>query len=171
MNTYKLIDTFVAKVRAATVPIRPQENAWIFQRLEERLPKRLPQSLEHLLSRYSFPKSDFCGVTLFGWSPGLEPNEYFDAATKLKNSLSELLLPAGYFQIGRPDTGSFDAVCLDMRMNAQNREYPTVLADHEDILYNNRVKISRALWPSFRDLLLTAVESTDAEIYWEEPLT
>jgi hypothetical protein len=74
----------------------------------------------------------------------LPPNE---------GSLSELLLPAGYVQIGRPDTGNFDAICFDLNAAKQNRECRIVRADHEEILCNFRVTITGELWPSFTNLL------------------
>ena len=80
-------------------------------------------------------------------------------ASAIKGSLSELLLPAGYFQIGRPDTGSFDAICFDLNDGKQNREHGIVLADHEEILSNGRVKICSQVWPSFRQFLEAAVEA------------
>ena len=73
-------------------------------------------------------------------SSGPASTELLEVATSRKGSLSELLLPAGYFQIGRPDTGSFDAICFVMNTQAQNREYRIVLADHEEILSNLRVR-------------------------------
>jgi hypothetical protein len=60
-----------------------------------------------------------------------------------------MLLPAGYIQIGRPDTGNFDAICFDANAKASNREYPVVRIDHEEILCNWRVKVVQEVWPSF----------------------
>ena len=85
--------------------------------------------------------------------------ELLEVASPQKGSLSELLLPAGYFQIGRPDTGSFDAVCFDMNTQKQNREYRIVLADHEEILCTSKVKIRSELWASFRKFLEIIVNS------------
>jgi len=73
--------------------------------------------------------------------------------------LSELLLSAGYFQVGRPDAGSFDTVCFDMNIRKQNREYRIVLADHEEILCNSTVKIRSEQSASFRKFLETIVNS------------
>jgi hypothetical protein len=59
-----------------------------------------------------------------------------EEASATKGSLSEVLLPARYVQIGRPDTGSFDAICFDSNEPAQDREYRIVQVDHEEILCN-----------------------------------
>jgi hypothetical protein len=153
----ELVDAFVSRLDARGVTIRPDDNTLRLQDLEARLPRRLPQSFESLLSRYSFPTFDTSGISFFGWEP--ESTELSEVASPTKGSLSELLLPAGYFQIGRPDTGSFDAICFDMNDRNQNREHGIVLADHEEILCNLRVKIRSQVWPSFRKLLDTVVRS------------
>ena len=46
-----------------------------------------------------------------------------------------------------------------MNTQKQNREYRIVLADHEEILRDLRVKIRSELWPSFRKFLETSVNS------------
>jgi len=131
--TDKRMESFAWKVKALGVPIREEDNKSRLGRFEEKLPKRLPQSLASFLSRYSFPVFDVGGISLFGWDSN--SNAYTEEASAAKGSLSELLLPAGYVQIGRPDTGDFDAVCFDLNEHNQNREYRIVQVDHEDILW------------------------------------
>jgi hypothetical protein len=150
-KTDELVDAFASKLQARGVIIRRDDNTLRLQDLEAKLPKRLPQSFESLLSRYSFQSFDASGISFFSWGSG--STEFPAVASPQKGSLSELLLPAGYFQIGRPDTGSFDAICFDMSMWKQNREYRIVLANHEEILCNMRVKIRSELWPSFHKLV------------------
>ena len=43
--------------------------------------------------------------------------------------VSELLIPAGYVQIGRPDTGDFDAICFDLNHQAQDQAACEVLTE------------------------------------------
>ena len=150
-NTDALVDAFASKVKAQGVAIHPENNASRLQDLEAKIPKRLPPSFETFLSRYSFPPFDASGISFFGWGP--TSKEFCGLTSPHKDPLSELLGPAGYFQIGRPDTGSFDAICFDMNGEKQNREYRIVLADHEEIVCNSRIKIRAELWPSFRKLL------------------
>ena len=108
--TDKLIDSFAAMLKEHCVPIRAEENTSRLRLFEDKLPKRLPQSFQSFLSRYSFPAFDVLGITLFAWDS--ESNAYVVEASAAEGSLSELLRPAGYVQIGRPDTGDFDAVCF-----------------------------------------------------------
>src|ERR1700731_1396998 len=111
-NTDRLIDSFAAMVKSRGVPIRPDDNASRLRMFEEKLPKRMPQSFESFLSRYSFPAFDVLGITQFGWDS--DSNPFIEEASAAKGSLSELLIPAGYVQMGRPDTGDFDAICFDL---------------------------------------------------------
>lgn len=72
-------------------------------------------------------------------------------------------------QIGRPDTGNFDAICFDLNQKVQNCESRIVQIDHEDVLCNWKVRISGELWPSFVKLMEGAVTLSDPRVYWEEP--
>ncbi len=155
-------------VKYRGVPIRAEDNTTRLLMLEEKLPKRMPQSFASFLSRYSFPTFDVLGITLFEWES--DANKYIVEASAPKNSLSELLIPAGYVQIGRPDTGDFDAICFDFNRQPQNREYRVVQVDHEDILCNWKLRVTRELWPSFIKLVETALSSDDPRVYYEEPI-
>jgi hypothetical protein len=156
--TSQLIGRFAAKLRGSGVSIRPDDNREQLHAFEAHLPKRLPQTFTALLAAYSFSSFHLGGIAFFGWGAG--NSDFSGVAPPLKGSLSELLLPAGYIQFGRPDTGSFDAVCFKVSGN-QNREYSIVVADHEEILCNFRVKIRQELWPSFRKLVEHVVSSQE----------
>jgi hypothetical protein len=145
------------------VPIRAEDNTGRLHTFEEILAERLPQSFESLLSRYSFPAFDVLGITLFGWDP--DSNNYIVEALAPKNSLSESLIPAGYVQIGRPDTGDFDAICFDFNHQAQNREYRVVQVDHEGILCNWEVPVTEERWPSFIKFVKSALSGGDPQVY------
>jgi hypothetical protein len=165
MSTAQLIDSFAAMVEERGVPIRAEDNASRLRMFEEKLAKRMPLSFESFLARYSFPAFDVLGITFFEWNS--DSNKYIVEASAPKNSLSELLIPAGYVQIGRPDTGDFDAVCFDLNHQAQNREYRVVQVDHEEILCNWRVRVTGELWPSFIKLVESALSSDDPQVYYE----
>jgi|SRR5579862_76573 len=149
-STDRLVDSFASKLKSQGVHITRANNSALLEKLEARLPKRLPQSFESLLLRHCFPPFDAGGITFFGWES--DSSELFHVLPPNEGTLSELLLPAGYIQIGRPDTGDFDAVCFDLNAAKQNRESRIVRADHEEILCNSRVRIVGELWPSFSNL-------------------
>ena len=127
--TDKLIETFASKLSSLGLPIREEDNKTRMELSEAKLPRRLPQSFAWFLSRYSFPACDLAGSALFGWESA--STAYIEEALAPKGSLSELLIPAGYVQIGQPDTGSFDAVCFDLNEPRQNRECRIVNVDQE----------------------------------------
>ena len=165
-TTEQLMDSFAAMLMYRGVPIRGEDNATRLLALEEQLPKRMPQSFESFLARYSFQEFDVLGVTLFEWES--DSNKYIVEASAPKGSLSELLIPAGYVQIGRPEGGSFDAICFDLNQQAQNREYRVVQVDHEGILCNWKVRVTGELWPSFVKLAESALSSDDPQVYYEK---
>jgi hypothetical protein len=162
-----LVESFVAKLEECSVPVRKEDNGLRLELFQKKLPKRLPQSFEYFLSRYSFPSFDAGGISLFAWESDL--NGYTEEATAVKGSLSELLLPAGYVQIGRPDTGNFDAVCFDLNEGRQNQEYRIVRIDHEQILCNWRVRVSGELWPSFIKFADAVISNAESRVYYERP--
>jgi hypothetical protein len=161
-----LIDAFASKLNESGVPIEQRDNAGLLNDFESLLPKRLPQSFASFLSRYSFPQFDVGRISLFAWES--ESNEFHAEALATKGSLSELMLPAGYVQIGRPAGGNFDAVCFDLNTSKQNREYRIVQIDHEDILCKWRVTVVGELWPSFRALVERALSSSECRIFYED---
>jgi SUKH superfamily protein len=155
-------------VKTLGVPIHEQDNTSRLELFEKKLSKCLPQSFATFLAQYSFPTFDVLGISLFGWDS--DANSYVQEASAARGSLSELMLPAGYVQIGRPDTGDFDAVCFDLNDQKQNREHRIVQIDHEDILCNWKVRVSGELWPSFIKLMECALASADPRVYYEDPI-
>jgi hypothetical protein len=149
-STDRIIDSFVSKLQSRGVRVEKADNSARLEKLGAGLPKKLPQSFESFLLRYSFPPFDAGGIAFFGWES--DASELFHVLPPNEGSLSELLLPAGYVQIGRPDTGNFDAICLDLNSAKQNRECRIVRTDHEEILCNFRVTITGEVWPSFTNL-------------------
>src|SRR5690349_12038094 len=115
----RLIDSFVSKLESRGVRIEKADNSALVRKLEEGLPKRLPRSFASFLSRFSFAPFDAGGIEFFGWGP--DSSKIFEILPPNKGTLSELLLPLGYIQIGQPDTGDFDAICFDTNMAKQNR--------------------------------------------------
>jgi hypothetical protein len=164
----ELIDSFAAMLKHRGVQIREENNLTRLRMFHQKLPKRLPQSFAAFLSRYSFRTFDVSGVSFFAWDS--DQNPYTQEASAAKGSLSELLRPAGYVQIGRPDTGDFDAICFDLNEKRQNREYRIVRVDHEEILCNRKVRVSDELFPSFIMLAASALASDDPRLRYEEPL-
>lgn len=149
--TDQLIDLFAARLKESGVAIQPEDNSSRLAELEATLPKRMPASYESFLSRFSFLTFEAAGIEFFGWDSTSAPSA--DMIPMARRDMSKVLASAGYVQIGRLDTGSYDPICFDLNSPEQNREYRIVQADHEQVLQWSRVKILRELWPSFRKMV------------------
>ncbi len=126
---------------------------WI-EDFEKKLPKVLPRSFRSLVTRYSFQSFDLRGITFFGNSGGSKDNfNDLVVACFADKHLTETLLPSGYVQIGRPDTGDYDPICFDTKKSKQNREYSIVRIDHEEVLCNYRIKVTAEIASSFLALI------------------
>ena len=166
--TDKLIEAFASKLMSLGVPIREDENKTRMDLLEAKVAKAVA-AIVRLVSwrRVLFLPCDVAGISLFAWQS--DSSLYIEEASARKGSLSELLIPAGYVQIGQPDTGSFDAVCFDLKEQRQNRECRIVQVDHEDILCNWRVRVSGELWPSFIKLVEGVLSGAEPQVFYEDP--
>jgi hypothetical protein len=71
------------------------------------------------------------------------------------------LIKNGYVQLAKAMGGHYDPVCFDSS-SRKNRDYRIVKIDHEEILCNYRIKVVSEIAPSFRALVLQAVERASA---------
>jgi hypothetical protein len=147
----QLIDLFVARLKASGVAVRQEDNSSRLTQLQAKLPKRMPQSYESFLSRYSFVPFDTGGITLFGWDSTSAVD--IDMIPLAERDMSKELVSAGFVQIGQLETRSYDPICFDLNSQRNNRECRIVQADHEQILQWSRIKVLREVWPSFRKLV------------------
>lgn len=164
MNIHEWVDAFVDKVNATPlcfpdfapdiwedqvpedgrISLAIEERRVLVERLEKKLQHRFPKSFRSLLYRYTFPPFDVLGVVLFGWngnSKHLQDNLLLSIFADAH--LSQVLLTNGYIQIGRPDTGNYDAICFD------TNKYSIVRIEHENVLIHDRIVITDSIAPSF----------------------
>lgn len=165
-STQNLVVALVNKLRLHGLDITEADNQSRLKALESELPRRLPNSFSALLSRYSFPSFAVRGFFLFDW--GKDGNSLANEAAAPKGSLSEVLRPAGFVQIGRLDPFNWDAVCFDLNDRRQNRECRIVLIDHEQILCNRKTRVLETLCSSFIDLANRVIkdENLRVEMNW-----
>jgi hypothetical protein len=148
-----IIDGFAEALGSRGIDIhRVEAPRWVTE-VESALPKGLPRSYQSLIRRYSFPAFELDGVMLFGNTESGNESDLASHVRPDKGTLQEVLLPAGYVQIGRPDTGDFDAICFDTNVKVNNREYPVVRIDHEQILCNWRITVVEQVWLSFYSIV------------------
>jgi hypothetical protein len=105
MASGKLIDDFVTTLLANGTRIEPRNNAVLAAEFEHQLGRRLPSSYRSLIARYEFAAFDIGGITLYGTERGDE----YEAVPRISfrdRALYDVIGPAGFLPIGRPDTGS-----------------------------------------------------------------
>ena len=78
---------------------------------------------------------------------------FFDLSVKLfaDKGMSPVLLEKGLVQFGNPYWYNYDPACFDTTRRSKGGECPIVQVDHEEILCNDRVRITAELFPSFRE--------------------
>ncbi|MDQ3917562.1 MAG: SMI1/KNR4 family protein [Acidobacteriota bacterium] len=151
MNVDPVIDEFVAHVDPpGEIFRRVGSTPWV-EPLESKLPRRFPVSFRSLITRYTFPAFDACGLSFFSNTGGDSPEELGVAIFK-DAAVAGATLGVGFIQFARPESGSYDPVCFDARRAASNREYPVVRLDHEDILCRGGVRGLRVVAGSFYHL-------------------
>jgi hypothetical protein len=105
---------------------------------EERLVLELPYPwlFRQLVDVHSFVAFDLGDVRVFSNLRGEEDN--------LEDLLHDrFLIPplvdAGFLPFARPEGGSYDPICFDVRQCSKGVDAPIVLMDHESILTHKRV--------------------------------
>lgn len=148
MNVHELIDDFVSVVDpSGNIFRRVYEAPWI-DALELTLKLRLPVSFRSLVARYVFLTFDAGGISFFA-NTGVVSMAELSAAIFKDRIIAEASLRAGYIQFGRPEGGSYDPICFNAARSSSNREFPIVRLDHEEILCNDRIRVSRTVSDSF----------------------
>ena len=138
MNIHDSIDAFVKVVDpSATIFRRIDIAPWI-ESLEKLLPKRFPVSYGSLITRYSFSAFDAGGIHFFA-NTGDQSLDELSVAIFQDPHIAQMTHANGFILFARPEGGSYDPICFDTRRSANNREYPIVRLNHEDILCRNEI--------------------------------
>jgi hypothetical protein len=123
--------------------------SWI-DTVEHRFGLSLPPVFRFLLTHFMFEEFDIGGVTIFANLGDGSPMD-ITAAPFADRYMSPWLISRGFVQIGRPDTGSYDPVCLAVCGSTTDPEI--VRFDHEDILQERTKVTVERLAASFLELL------------------
>jgi hypothetical protein len=138
MNIHDLVDQFVKVVDPVGTIFRGIDSAPWVEPLQQRLPRRFPVSFGSLVTRYAFPAFDAGGITFFA-NTGDQLLDELAVAIFNDPNIAHVTHAAGFIQFARPESGSYDPICFDARRSANNREYPIVRLNHEDILCRNEI--------------------------------
>jgi hypothetical protein len=145
----------VAARRRLGISIAPITTAPWVDELERILPHRLPATFRSLVGRYRFPPLTVGEVDLFANLGTREPSELVVACMR-DPGIWAVVLRNGLLPIGRPSSGSYDPICLNLREHTKAGDSPVVQIDHEAILVRRDIQVVRTVAGGFVDMLLTA---------------
>lgn len=148
MNVGELIDQFVVLIDPGRGIFRKVESAPWIDALETKLPRRLPASFRSLVTRYAFSSFEAGGLNFFA-NKGDDSQDELSVAIFHDQFIADATLKSGYIQFARPAGGGYDPICFDARHSVNNREFPIVRLDHEDILCRERIRSVATLSDSF----------------------
>jgi hypothetical protein len=153
-NTDALVDKFTRALAEKGVPIiQSTEINWI-DRLTSILPTKYPQSFMSFITRYVFDEFTVSKITFFANHGSKDSNELINAIPK-DSIIFKTTTANGFLQFARPSTGSYDPICFDFRKRSNDKEYPVVRLNHEEILQFKRIKIVERLYSSLPELMQT----------------
>ena len=156
MNLRESIDRFVEIALQSGATIAPIKQApWIIE-LEAKLPARFPASFLSLVTRYQFAPFEIGGIEFFA-NRGLDDREEMAVAIFRDPFISSKTMANGFVQFARPADGWYDPICFDTNVRAQNREYPIVRIDHEQILSFDRIGKPQTIAPSFFQFVVDVI--------------
>ena len=120
--------------------IQPISNAPWIESLEQKLPTRLPSSFHYFVTHYRYANFEVGDISFF---PNTGEDTYDELVIAMFQDvyMSPFLLKNGLIQFGRRAGGHYDPICFDLKPKAQNREFPIVQIDHEEILCNSRLRV------------------------------
>ncbi len=129
--------------------ILPRDLLKSTEKIQSKLPKKLPEPYFSLISRYAFPGFEIEPIFFFA---NTGENNLWELTKKMFSDefMSSFLLKNGFIQFGNPAYRSYDPVCFDCRQGLKNTsEYPIVQIDHEGILIREKIVVVKEIAPSF----------------------
>ena len=164
MRLHPVVDQFAMRLEAAGIMLGAIDGAPWIDALEREFGRRLPASFAGLVRRYAFRPFEWGPLLFFGNSEAADPFNLHVAATS-DPAISRATRQAGLIQIGRPATGHYDPICLDLR--ASDREPSIVRLDHEAILIKEQVKVTTQIAPSLGTLVESLIAGGRAPALFE----
>jgi hypothetical protein len=135
-------------------PVRAETDPSCLEDIYASLPGRFPRLYEQLVLSYRWAEVDLRTYTLLANPAG----EGLNLLLK-QIRIFDILEANGYLQFAKGPDVDYDPVCFDLGQRRQGGDCPIVKLDHEEILCHSRIKKVAELAPSFRDLVLTTIET------------
>lgn len=121
------------------------------------LPAKFPRLYEQLVLSYRWERSDLGLVTLLANPVGPDLTGLQNEILRDKK-LSQVCLNNGFIQFGFTASGVYDPVCFDTK-GAKRTDYGIVSLAHENLLCNERIKITSKLANSFDDFVIAVIKA------------
>src|SRR5688572_6068197 len=140
MDPEAIVSTFIEVVRRHGGTISPRTSPSVTGELEKRLSFRLPYCYRCLIDNYEFLPSEIGSLEFFGAFGAKDDPDDISCRLFLDPALVSILLPGRLFHFARPNTGSYDPVCVDLSTPG-SIDGPVVILDHEAILCDSKVRV------------------------------
>lgn len=118
---------------------------------EQRVGGKVPDLFAQLILNYRWNSAE-CEWVAFLPNPSTDGLAGLAKEVERDQVLFAALKATGMVQMGRPVTGSYDAVCFDTR-RTRDRDCPIVRISHETALQFGKVSIAEEMAPSFTALV------------------
>ncbi len=156
-NTEYIVDKFAARLAQEGISIsRSKEINWI-DSLTSILPTKYSPSFMSLISRYAFDEFTAGKIAFFANRGSEDSTELINAISRDK-IIFKTTIDNGFLHFARPSTGSYDPICFDIRKRRNDKEYPVVRLDHEEILQFERIKVIEPVYSSLYEMMKAYVE-------------
>jgi len=156
-NTDSIVDKFTATLAHNGILIAQSKDINWIDHLISILPAKYPPSFMSLITRYTFDEFTADKISFFANHGSADSEELINAIPNDK-FIFKTTITNGFLQFALPSTGSYDPLCFDIRKRKNNKEYPVVRLDHEEILQFERIKIVEPLYSSLIEMMQAYVE-------------
>lgn len=138
-------------------PIKVDADPELLTAIYSKLPARFPPLFESLILSYRWAEIDLQSCRLVANPPGSNLNGLLEQMSKDPHLWSPLIR-GGYIRFGMGTDADYDPVCFDLSSRAGNGDYRIVKIDHEEILCNDRVRVTNEVASSFEQLMIDTID-------------
>jgi hypothetical protein len=155
MYSDQIVSTFVEAARCHGGTISPRTSPSVSAELEARLSFRLPHFYRKLIDSYEFLPFAIGSVEFFGAFGSRDDPDDIECRLFRDPIFVSVLVPVRLFHFARPDTGSYDPVCVCLSTPG-SIDGPVVTLDHEAILCRSTVCVVRRVARSLQQFMENA---------------
>ena len=142
-------------------PVKYVTNRSALDAVYQHLPGRFPNLFEELLLTYRWADVELDRYRLLANPPG-EGLSGLLHAIQHDQIMFGVLSANRYLQFARGGGDSYDPVCFDLSRRFKG-DCPIVRLDHEFILCNERIVVTKELAETFRELMIETIERAKSQ--------